>query len=220
MIPGKRETRKVVYFVRHGQSVANVTPVFQSEDSPLSATGKKQAQLIAGRISQIDFDALISSPSMRTKETAEFISHKTGKPIVFSDLFVERIKPSSVSGKPHDDKEASKRFHDWETSLHVPNMRVEDGENFDDITARAAQALSFLYNRPEKRIVVVTHGFFLRALLAKVLNGDSLTSKNFRSFLLHSIMDNTGLSAIKYIESEKGSAWNLWIHNDHAHLAE
>ena len=220
MIPGKRETKKIVYFVRHGQSVANVTPVFQSEDSPLSESGKKQAKLIADRISKVDFEVLISSPAMRTKETAKFISHATNKPIIFSELFIERQKPSSISGKSHNDKAASNKFDDWETSLYTHGMRVENGENFDDITVRAEQALSFLSARREKTLVVVTHGFFLRALLAKVLNGNFLTPDNFKSLLLHSMTNNTGISAIKYIESEKGAAWSLWIHNDHAHLTE
>lgn len=68
---------KVVYFVRHGESEANVAPVFQSPDSPLSERGRHQAQLIGERVSQLRFDALISSPFARARETAQVIAQAT-----------------------------------------------------------------------------------------------------------------------------------------------
>jgi len=220
MIPGKRVTEKTVYFVRHGQSLANVTPIFQAEDSPLSEEGKKQAGLIAGRVSKIAFDALISSPYPRTKETAEAISRATGKPIEYSDLFIERRKPTSVTGKPHSDEAARNRFGEWEESLYAPGVRVEDGENLDDIMARTDDAIAFLTRRTERTLVVVTHGFFLRAIAARVLLGDTLTPDNFKSFILNTMIDNTGISAIRYVRWEADPTWRLWIFNDHAHLAE
>lgn len=71
--------KKTVYFVRHGQSVDNASPVFQSVDSPLSKKGIAQANSIAERLSVIEFEALIASPVQRAKETAEYISEKTDK---------------------------------------------------------------------------------------------------------------------------------------------
>jgi probable phosphoglycerate mutase len=83
--------RKIVYFVRHGQSVDNGLPVFQSINSPLSENGNNQAISIANRLSALQFESLISSPIQRAKETAAYISKKTGKKIEYSGLFVERI---------------------------------------------------------------------------------------------------------------------------------
>lgn len=51
---------KTVYFVRHGQSVDNISPVFQGEDSDLSEDGIRQADFIAKRVSHLQFDKLIS----------------------------------------------------------------------------------------------------------------------------------------------------------------
>lgn len=220
MIPGKNKTEKIVYFVRHGQSIANVTPVFQSEDSPLSDEGKKQAERIAHRASKINFETLISSPAARTRDTALFISKATGKTIEYSDLFVERKKPSSVSGKSHEDKDACIKFNNWEKTLYKSGVRIEDSENFDDLMVRADNAIKFLTERSERELLVVTHGFFLRTILAKVLLGDSLTPENFENFQWRSSMDNTGISAITYVTTDSGSRWRLWIYNDHAHLAE
>lgn len=92
--------KKIVYIVRHGQSVDTALPVFQSDNSPLSDKGLQQALKIADRTKHLHFDALISSPQPRAKQTAHAIAEVTGKKIEFSDLFKERIKPSAINGKP------------------------------------------------------------------------------------------------------------------------
>lgn len=73
------QIEKIVYFVRHGQSEGNVSPVFQSQRSPLTEVGRHQADRIAKRISKITFDALVSSPLPRTRETTEAIAKKRVK---------------------------------------------------------------------------------------------------------------------------------------------
>jgi broad specificity phosphatase PhoE len=211
-------SEKIVYFVRHGQSEANISPVFQRQDSSLTDVGKKQAERIAERITKISFETLIASPLSRAKETAEVIAKATGKNPEYSDLFVERIKPMRVAGKSHEDEEASKLWELWEKSLYTPGMRAEDGENYDDLFKRADAALDFLKNREEKTIVVVTHGFFLRAMIIRVILGDALTSAAFENFQARVSMENTGLSVLKYGKTREGPGWRLWIYNDHAHL--
>ncbi len=208
---------KIIYFVRHGQSEGNISNNYQAPESPLSEGGKAQAKIVAERIKKIPFDVLISSPLTRTKETTHEITKITEKNPEYSDLFVERIKPTSINGKSSDDEEAHAVAKEWGKSLYTSGHRVEDGENFDDIIARADKALEFLLNRPEKIIVVVTHGYFLRTILARVLLGDSLTEDNFRNFYIHSLTENTGISAIRYNQFN-GGTWHLWVYNDHAHL--
>ena len=120
MDKSKSKLEKIVYFVRHGQSADNVAPVFQSPDSPLNEKGKKQANSIAQRVSKLSFDALISSPFERAKQTAETIAKTTGKQAEYSELFVERVKPTYINGKPYTDEKASGLWREWETSLYTP----------------------------------------------------------------------------------------------------
>jgi broad specificity phosphatase PhoE len=213
---------KIVYFVRHGQSVDNAAPVFQSPDSPLSAKGRKQAESIAERVSKLSFDALIASPYERAKQTAEIIANTTGKHPEYSKLFIEKAKPTYVVGKPYTDEKANALWREWYKSLYTSNMRVEDGENFDDLIARADKALEFLRQRPEQSLVVVTHGFFLRMILARVLLGDLLSAETFSNISRSAATENTGLTVLQYLcqHPEEKSAWRLWIYNDHAHLAD
>lgn len=213
---------KTVYFVRHGESEGNIAAVFQSPDSPLNEKGRRQAESIADRVFRLSFDTLIASPLQRAKQTAEAISKKTGKKIEYSDLFVERIKPTYINGKPYTDKRADSLWDEWQESLYTPGMRVEDGENFDDLLTRADEALSFLAGRAEQSMVVVTHGYFLRTIISRVLLGDLLTGESFRRIQIAASMENTGITVLRYfIDAEEGltePTWNLWIYNDHAHL--
>lgn len=215
---------KIVYLVRHGESEANAVPVFQSNDSPLSEKGKQQAERIAERASALSFGALISSPLPRARDTAERISRLSERDVEYSDLFRERNKPASTVDKLHADAEAHSTFKAWEESLFTPGLRVEDGENFDELVDRAEQALAYLAERPEPAILVVTHGFFLRTLVAKAIFGTALTGETLRHFTRHTRTENTGITALRKFSAYDGSSidlnddWHLWIFNDHAHL--
>jgi len=213
---------KTVYLIRHGQSEDNVREVFQSPESPLTKKGEKQAKNIAKRISKISFDILISSPFKRAKQTAEIIAKKTNKKLELSELFTERIKPTYINGKPHTDKKAVAIWKKWEKSLYTPGFRVQDGENFDDIIKRADKALAFLQKRPEKSLVVVTHGYFLRTIIIRVLLKTHLSNEIFKNIHKKISIENTGITILQYyIPKEKQKPmWRLWVCNDHAHLAE
>jgi probable phosphoglycerate mutase len=68
---------KQIYFIRHGQSEANVKKCFagQKEDSPLTDLGREQAKQAALDLlkDQLKIERIISSPLIRARETAEII---------------------------------------------------------------------------------------------------------------------------------------------------
>lgn len=210
---------KIVYLVRHGQSEGNVGPVFQSNDTPLTEVGRTQASRIADRLNKLELEQLIASPWTRAKQTAEIVSQSTGLAIEFSDLFVERRRPTSSQGKPRSDVQAKRLEEQWRQSLYNPDIRAEDGENFADIISRADQALSYLASQDASHMAVVTHGYFLRTMVARVLLGESLSPAAFESVQNHIGHQNTGLTVLVYnLNDDPG--WSLWIFNDHAHLAD
>lgn len=212
---------KTVYFVRHGQTIDNALPVFQSIDSPLSEKGKLQAQSIAERLSQLEFNTLISSPVLRAKQTAQYVSDKTRKEIVFSDLFIERIKPDEIDGKPWVDEPANKTWRAWDKTLYTSGERISNGENYDDIVARADKALNYLRDRPESKLAVVTHGYFLTAIVARVLLGEHLTGSIMKQFQERASIENTAVTVLHYKDAfEEDFTWRLWTLNDHSHFAE
>lgn len=212
---------KTVYLIRHGQSVDNASPVFQSVRSPLSDKGCQQADAIAQRMRSIPFDALIASPIARARQTAEAIAKTTGVQLALSDLFIERIKPGSIDGKSWHDPEATATYKAWEESLYGTGPRIEDGESFTDIVARADAALELLRTHPAQAIGVVTHGHFLRTMVARVLLGDALTGGLLKRFQMLASIENTGITVLRYKDAyDEDPCWRLWTLNDHAHFAE
>lgn len=205
--------------MRHGQSEHNIAPIFQPPDSKLSNLGIQQAKYIADRVSKLSFDTLISSSFERARQTAEEIAKKTGKIPEYNDLFIERVKPSSIYNKPHSDERAGAIWREWDKSLYTSGLKIEDGENYDDLVNRADKALDFFNNRKEQSFVVVTHGFFLRMIIFRVLIGDFGNGNIFQNFQKASAMENTGLTVLRYQAGfEQQPRWRLWVHNDHAHL--
>ena len=223
----KKDEFKTVFLVRHGQSLDNTQPIFQSIHSPLSEHGHMQAKAIAERLRHVEFDALISSPLQRAKQTAEHIAEATGKTAELSDLFVERKKPDAVDGKPYADPEAANAWKTWHLALYETgpakgdSEHTDGGETYDQLITRTDSALKYLLDRPESSIVVVTHGYFLRTILARVLTGKELNGTLLRRFQEHAGVANTGVTVLRYKDAfEEDFAWRLWTYNDHTHFAE
>src|SRR5699024_9369732 len=70
-----------LYFVRHGESVGNVTPGEDMPDCLLTDRGMKQAELIAKRLQDIEWTHILSSPLIRALETAQPLARSINKPI-------------------------------------------------------------------------------------------------------------------------------------------
>ena len=115
-----------------------------------------------------------------------------------------------------------KIFDDLNRS-YAPGYRFEDEENFDDLVSRAKQTLQLLEKDPAEHIAVVTHGLFLRVLMAVVLFGDGLTGHELWRVFVSFKSANTGLTILEYLPSgEKRMSpeypWRIFVWNDHAHL--
>lgn len=214
----KGDTEKTVYFVRHGQSEANVGHVFQGHDSALTEHGREQARAIADRASRLPIEVIITSPWERARDTAHIIAELIGKPVEESGLFVERQRPSRLRGKSKDDPEAIELNRLWDESIFGSGSRTEDGENFEDFRQRILEALQYLADRSEKHVLVVTHGTFTRCLLACVVHGRHLTPEELRRFQKKFFLHNTGLTLLGYDTTLGDVPWGVRTWNDHAHL--
>lgn len=212
---------KTVYLVRHGQSLHNIEAVYQSQSVALSDTGREQAKLIAERVSDVSIDTLISSPLPRTMETATIIGQAIGKEPIYSEIFVERIIPTLLEGKPYEDVEASKLWREWEANFYTPGARIADGENYEDLIARVDAALDLFNHDPGKSILVVSHGGFIRAITARVALGKLLSPELMKKINNSVGTENTGITVLKYRAGfEDEAKWRLISYNDHSHLRE
>lgn len=208
---------KTIYLVRHGESESNVGPIPELEAPELTENGQAQARSIARRAKNLPIDLLVASTSLRAQQTAGFISTATGLTIQSSPLFTERRRASIQVNKSKDHPD----FIEAETArlanFGVPGYRHSDEETFEDLSIRAEAALEYLKLASGEHIMVVSHGLFLRTLIAKVIFGPNLTAYECNRFMLTTITQNTGLTVLVH-DSGAHEPWKLKIWNDHAHL--
>jgi probable phosphoglycerate mutase len=209
-----------VYFVRHGESEGNVGSIRQGPHSPLTKHGRKQANFIADRVARLEVDTLVSSTMKRAVETAEIIGQRIEKPFETSELFIERRRPKEQIGNAKNSPLALEAETAIIQNFTVPGFRYSDEENFDDLKKRAEAALEFLVQKSTNRVVVVTHGFFLRVLAAYAVFGKSLTAPVCDRFIQKFHTENTGITVFGFDQNRTQSPWWLWVWNDHSHLSE
>lgn len=208
---------KTVYLVRHGESEGNAGTHYQNAGTPLTNLGREQAAFMAERASRLGIDALLSSTMTRALQTAEIIREKTGVPVVPSDLFVERRRPSEQIDQPKDAPLVKEAEEAILVSSSVPGMRYSDEENFDDLNERSRVALALLEGHSGQRVLVVTHGVFLRNIVAQVIFGKELTGRDCGEILSTFIASNTGITTLQFDPAHR-RPWRLLTWNDHAHL--
>jgi glucosyl-3-phosphoglycerate phosphatase len=205
---------KTVYFVRHGSTEGNETRAYQHVHTPLSELGRRQAACVARRFARIPVDLVITSDMERAAETGRCIAERNGLPMVVDPLFQEILRPAIVRGKGRDAPEVLEimRF----LAEHWANARVKhsDEENFFDLKTRALTALAHLAERPERRLLVVTHGTFLCMLLCCMMAGEGVSPQWFDRVHQFLVLKNTALSMCEYDQGK----WQLVSWNDHAHL--
>jgi broad specificity phosphatase PhoE len=205
---------KTVYFVRHGSTEGNEQGAYQHVHTPLSALGRRQAACVALRFERIPVDIVITSDMARAAETGRCIAARNKLPIVFNPLFQEILRPAIVRGKRRDAPEVLEimRF----LAEHWTNARVKhsDEENFFDLKKRALEALEYLAKRPERTLLVVTHGTFLCMLICCMIAGEEVSPHLFARVHRFLVLKNTALSVCEYDNGK----WQLVIWNDHAHL--
>lgn len=204
---------KTIYIVRHGESEGNIGNFRQGAETPLSDNGIKQSEKIAKRLKKLDFDLLVASPLKRTVQTADLIKAETGHDFILSDLFIERKRPSRQYGLKKDSKlhdQIEKEFN----KILIDGGKFEDAESFSEIKDRVIAALDFLENRPEQKIVVVTHGTFSRFLAALLILGkENMNPKN--SIRITKVLKKTNTGISVFI---KEKIWRIYSWNDFSHF--
>jgi broad specificity phosphatase PhoE len=209
-----RAAMKTVYFVRHGSTEGNEQGAYQHGHTPLSALGRRQAACVAHRFARIPVEIVIASDMARAAETGRCIAERNTLPIVFDPLFQEILRPAIVRGQRRDAPEVLEimRF----LAEHWTNARVKhsDEENFFDLKKRALEALEYLAKRPERTLLVVTHGTFLCMLICCMMAGEEVSPHLFARVHRFLVLKNTALSVCEYDNGK----WQLVIWNDHAHL--
>ena len=149
------------YILRHGLSTkngyGNTLPVIsshlESDKYHLTPEGKKQAKEVAKRVKRMGgVDMIISSPFLRTKETAHIVAEELGKRVHLDDRIVEFQHGLMCEGRTEHVCGIKFGKDDWET-------KSGDGESWKDVRKRMSSFLRDIDSQHEgKNILIVSHG--------------------------------------------------------------
>lgn len=207
---------KKIYFVRHGETDANLKEYEPTKQEPLNAKGFLQAEEVAERVKTISFDKLMASDLLRAQQTAQAIAKVKPMPIITQPLFAEMAAPTSIFGLPYTHESVQSFRRNRNENVENPEWSQEDGENLPDIFERIKKAKKFLEDDPAESILVASHSFFMQLFAAAILLNPEKPTKEWFALAKRLVASNTGVTL--FTIGELG--WELLMWNDHAHFAE
>lgn len=194
--------------VRHVETEWNRDGRIQGHlDSPLTSEGITQAQALARRLSEMQFDLLVSSDLGRASATAAYVATETKLPVLFDPRLRERnygifqglTRPEAQAKFP----EAYRRYSDEHVNFAIPG-----GESTQAAFERSLGCLEELAaQRAGQRILVVTHGGVLDGLYRHTTGLPHVGSRVFT-------MVNGSINGFSY----ECGVWRLDFWADVAHL--
>ena len=160
-----------LYFVRHGESEANVQHVISNRESSFRLTdrGRKQALTLADSLRDIPFTAIFSSPILRARETAEILSQALHLPYQVTEAL--REYDCGILEEKSDEESWGLHLHyyeDW-TLHHNYLNKPEGGECFEDIQSRFLPFIESLKRGGEGHILLIGHGGLFQLMLPLIL---------------------------------------------------
>jgi probable phosphoglycerate mutase len=148
-----------ILLVRHGETAGNAARILQRPHVPLNERGIHQAAQLAQRLCNHGFVHIVCSDLLRARMTAAPLATRSGIAIEENPLLQERnfgdlrgVAYAELAEDPLD------------LTLRRPTARI--GRH----STRASRAFDFIVRRRRSvngTLVVVTHGFVCRALVAR-----------------------------------------------------
>ena len=140
-----------VYYVRHGESEANVAGIAAGGnfETKLTKKGCEQAVKAGQELKDKAIDLIVCSPMIRTIDTATIIARQLDydpSNIVTSEFFTERDF-GKFSGRPHKEYRAA-----------VLSGNEEGMESAAHLQTRIDEGFKWLKKQGAKTIVLVSHG--------------------------------------------------------------
>lgn len=200
--------------IRHGESEANVRRAFAGAScTGLSELGVAQTQALVNRLRSSgeidDFNALVSSPITRAKQTAATLLDVLPVDAVeeWEDLCEQR--PGEADGLRWVDYDA--RFGSFDMLMHQDRPIAPGGESWAGFCERVQTCMDGLAKRFNgQSVVAVTHGGFV---VASILSLFAIPRPGTGT-RLHA--DPTSITEWHYANG----AWSLARFNDAGHLSD
>lgn len=205
--------RTELLLVRHGETDFNRKYIVQGQgiDSELNEEGLQQASRLRDRLASETIDAIYCSRLKRAHKTASVVAQSHPQLKVEIEPGLEEMSFGDMEGRAMEGETRSffeKLWEAWERSEFEKSL--PNGESVLDVENRGVAAVTRIANRhPGQRVLIVTHGRFLRIVLSSVLPDMSLER-------MHEIEHaNTGINQLDFEEgSFRATLLNCTDHLD------
>ncbi|MHA6260214.1 histidine phosphatase family protein [Sporosarcina sp. CAU 1771] len=189
----------VIGLIRHGVTDWNKEGRSQGRsDIPLNDEGIEMAHRIAKRLAKENWDVIYTSPLQRAKKTAEIIALNNPEiELVVDERLIE------VSGGLVEGTTEAERIEKWGQSWKTLDMEFEPHE---EIIARGTSLIEHINKTfPGKRVLLVSHGSFIKRMLAELLPTERFETR----------LANTSLTIVELKDQQKENYCSLYNCTDH-----
>jgi probable phosphoglycerate mutase len=176
------QVEKELYIIRHGQTDLNAQGIIQGKgvNMPLNDLGRRQAQAFYEAYKHIPFDIMYSSTLLRAQQTIEPFKPHNIPHEVFSEL--DEISWGDLEGSmtTHEtDANFLELTAKWRNGeLHVKPSPT--GESPLDLHERQKRFINHLLTTPQKKILIATHGRFIRAFMCTLTATSLSEMENYK----------------------------------------
>ncbi len=150
---------KIIYFVRHGQTLFNKMHIVQGSgvDSDLNEEGIKQGASLHRQYRHLDFELIMTSGLKRTWQTVQ--------PFIDDGIPWEKFPElNEISWGIHEGAKGTPEMRqnyldlvgNWNRENY--DAKIEGGESATQLGERVGKFMEYLKSRKERRILVCSHG--------------------------------------------------------------
>ena len=196
-----------IILIRHGETEWNSQQRMQGHsNSDLSSVGQAQIQALGEWMKNVPFDHIYSSDSLRAKQTAEAITQFSGHELKI-DLRLREKNLGVFEGLTSE--EARERHPEVFRLFKTAGSKyvIDEGESTQQLQDRALEVVDEIrIKHLEERVLLVTHGGFIRVVMKHSLGLSLETPTRF-------LIRNTGVFRLvwedKWIVSQMGGVSHL-----------
>lgn len=177
-----------IYLVRHGLTDWNVEGrIMGDKDIPINKKGVEQSKRAALYLKEKNILKVLSSPVLRTRQTAEIVSNVLQIPFQTDERLTE-ISFGDWIGQIYDElkkKPGFKTYYD-----HPDERIIHKGEKFSDASERIVDIFDEMIGS-EKNIALVTHADPIKLFLLHTLMSPLKSAGRIK-------IDNASISCIEF----------------------
>lgn len=147
-----------IYFIRHGESEANVGKIFSNRGLKhgLTLKGMNQVHESAKILSEYNIDFIYSSPLLRAQQTTEILQQR----LKCNAEIEEVLREADAGLEDRSDMESWQKHIEimqrWLSGSDL-DRRINDGESFNDIKARFTPFIEKI-TQDTRNVLLVGHG--------------------------------------------------------------